>query len=650
MIHKDGLRRAIITNVMPQVEQGRYPAKTVLGEPLTFSASVFADGHDELAAIILIRHADQKKWQEYPLQLLHNDYWHTSLALDREGRHFFKVQAWVDHFGTWRKKFRKKVEVGQFSLTEVRIGSLLLQDIAAYADPRRKQLLLQWSDELNALQDADQALSLAFRNDIREMTLACRSQDHVTTYDRVLTIDVERNKAAFSTWYELFPRSASTEPGRHGTFKDVQRLLPRIAEMGFDVLYLPPVHPIGRKNRKGRNNSLTAAPGDPGSPWAIGNETGGHKALHPELGTLKDFKALINAASKSGIEIAMDLALQCAPDHPYVQEHPDWFVWRPDGTVQYAENPPKKYEDILPIYFETGDQQALWEELRSIVTYWIAQGIGIFRVDNPHTKPFAFWEWLISSVRSEHPHVLFLAEAFTRPRLMERLAMLGFSQSYTYFTWRNTGPELRTYMEELTRTPMRYYFRPNFWPNTPDILPPALTHGGEHAFIQRLVLAATLSSNYGLYGPVYEFGLNTPYPGKEEYTDNEKYELKHWNWQEDTRIKEIITRINRARREHKALQSTWNLAFAETTNEQILCYYKTDQASGSRVIVAVNLDPHHSQSAYVRIPPDELGIAPGTPYQLYDLLSGNSYRWAEEWNYVHLDPYEIPAHVFAVAL
>lgn len=649
MINKDGLRRAIITNVMPQVEQGRYPAKTVPGETMTFSANVFTDGHDELAAVVLLKHTDEKKWQEYPLALLYNDYWHTSLTLHREGHYVFRVQAWVDHFGTWRKKLRKKAEAGQFSLTDLKVGALLLRDLAADANLKRKDLLLQWSDELDALQDADQAIELVFGNDIRETTLACRRQEEVSSYERVLPIEVERGKAAFSTWYELFPRSASADPGRHGTFKDVQRLLPRIAEMGFEVLYLPPVHPIGKKNRKGRNNALTATPGDPGSPWAIGNETGGHKSLHPELGTLKDFKALIAAASRLGIEVAMDLALQCAPDHPYVQEHPQWFLWRPDGSVQYAENPPKKYEDILPIHFQTEDQQALWEELKSIVDYWIAQGIRIFRVDNPHTKPFAFWEWLIGSVRREHPHIIFLAEAFTRPRLMERLAMLGFSQSYTYFTWRNTSQELRTYMEELTQSPMRYYFRPNFWPNTPDILPPVLTYGGENAFIQRLILAATLSSNYGLYGPVYEFGLNTPYPGKEEYADNEKYELKHWNWQEHTRIREIITRINRARRENTALQCTWNITFAETTNEQILCYCKADRASGNRIIVVVNLHPHDTQSAYVRIPVDELGISADSGYHLYDLISGNRYHWQEEWNYVQLNPDEMPAHVFTVA-
>lgn len=615
---------------------------------MVFSAAIFADGHDELVASLLLKHAADRQWKEYPLTHRGNDRWTTSLALDRQGRYQYRVQAWVHPFGSWSRDFRKKTEASQYSDTDRDMGVQLLESAAVFAAKADRALLLQWSAELATLSNAASVLELVEREGMSNVTRRCCDPRTVTRYPLTLEIESERKKAAFSTWYELFPRSASQEPGKHGSFKDVLRLLPRLEEMGFDVLYLPPVHPIGRVKRKGRNNALTAEPGDPGSPWAIGSNEGGHKALHPELGTLRDFRKLIETAKKHGIDIAMDLAFQCAPDHPYVQQHPEWFKWRPDGTVQYAENPPKKYEDILPFHFETEDWRALWEELKSVVLYWVGQGIEIFRVDNPHTKPFPFWEWLIASIRKEHPQVLFLAEAFTRPRLMERLGMIGFSQSYTYFTWRTTRQELETYMKELTRSPMRYYFRPNFWPNTPDILPPLLSQGGEPAFLQRLVLAATLSSNYGLYGPVYEFGLHTPYPGKEEYIDNEKYELKQWDWEADTRIREVITRLNRVRREHPALQSTWNISFAESNNDQLICYGKADAGSGDVVLVAVNLDPFHPQSAHVKVPLEPLGLNAGVPYTLYDVLSGNRYRWEGEWNYIALNPHEMPAHVFIV--
>ena len=455
-------------------------------------------------------------------------------------------------------------------------------------------------------------------------------------------------RAGFSSWYELFPRSASPESGRHGTFKDVKALLPRIAELGFDVLYFPPIHPIGRVKRKGKNNSLTATETDPGSPWAVGNEQGGHKAIHPELGTLKDFKDLVGSAKKQGIEIALDIAFQCAPDHPWVAEHPQWFKWRPDGTVQYAENPPKRYEDILPLNFETEDWQALWEELKSVFDYWIAQGVNIFRVDNPHTKSFYFWEWVIGAIRKEHPETIFLAEAFTRPRLMERLAKAGFTQSYSYFTWRNTKADFEEYLTELTKTELRHYMRPNFWPNTPDILHEELVHGGDNKHIIRLILAATLSSNYGVYGPVYEFGINEPFPGKEEYIDNEKYEIKHWDWKRLTKIGEVTMRLNRIRKANPALQTTANIEFAETTSDQILCYIKRDEASANTLIIAVNLDPFNTQAANVTIPLKLLGIVDATSYTVRDLLSGDTYTWQGVTNYVQLNPYEMPAHIFEV--
>jgi starch synthase (maltosyl-transferring) len=454
--------------------------------------------------------------------------------------------------------------------------------------------------------------------------------------------------AGFSSWYELFQRSESPEPGRHGSFKVVKALLPRISALGFDVLYFPPIHPIGRLKRKGRNNSLTAAESDPGSPWAIGNELGGHKAIHPELGTLKDFKDLVGAAKKAGIEIALDIAFQCAPDHPWVKEHPQWFRWRPDGTVQYAENPPKKYEDILPLHFETEDWQSLWQELKSVFDYWIAQGVSVFRIDNPHTKSFAFWEWVIGAIRREHPEAIFLAEAFTRPRLMERLAKSGYTQSYTYFTWRNTKRELEEYLTELTKTDKRHYMRPNFWPNTPDILHHELTVGGEQIHLIRFILAATLSSNYGLYGPVYEFGINEQYPGKEEYIDNEKYEIRHWDWRRLTKTAEVIARVNRIRRQNPALQATDNIEFVHTTNDQVICYVKRDAASGNTLIIAVNMDPHQTQGAHVHIPPNLLGLQDAYSYNIKDLLSGDSYTWHGDTNYVQLNPHDMPAHIFEV--
>lgn len=641
----------IITNIIPGLIKGKYPAKTVVDERIVFAADIFVDGHDELSASLQLKHKTERQWKEYPMQFINNDHWELPLQLSKPGFYQYRVMAWVDHFTTWKKGIRKKADAGQHIDVDLETGRELLvaaQALTKGEDGRKLKKILSQIQQLQADTDSRPLLELFYQDELAAIMRRSTDKKMITIHPVIFELEAEWPKAAFSTWYELFPRSAAQEPGTHGTFRDVQRLLPRVAEMGFDVLYMPPIHPIGEKNRKGKNNSLKAAPGEPGSPWAIGSSAGGHKSIHPELGTLKDFKALVKSARSHGISIAMDIAFQCAPDHPYVTEHPQWFKWRPDGTVQYAENPPKKYEDILPFNFETEDWEALWQELRSVVLYWIAQGVDVFRVDNPHTKAFAFWEWMIRTVRQEHPQVIFLAEAFTRPRIMEQLAMAGFNQSYTYFTWRTTKKELETYMRELTQTEMRYYFRPNFWPNTPDILPAELTYGGEPAHIIRLILAATLSSNYGLYGPVYEFAINTPYPGKEEYTDNEKYELKHWDWEADTRIREIITRINRIRKENKALQTTWNICFAETDNDQIICYGKADETTGNIIVTVVNLDPHHPQSGYVCLPLKKLGIRPGEGYTLHDLLSGDTYRWENEWNYVLLDPHKMPAHVFSI--
>jgi starch synthase (maltosyl-transferring) len=459
----------------------------------------------------------------------------------------------------------------------------------------------------------------------------------------------DRERARFGAWYEMFPRSCAQEPGRHGTFRDCERRLDYVASMGFDVLYLPPIHPIGRTHRKGKNNDPVAAPGDVGSPWAIGAKEGGHKAVHPDLGTLEDFRRLVEKARERGLEVALDLAYQCSPDHPWVEEHPQWFRWRPDGRVQYAENPPKKYEDIYPIYFENESWKELWDELRSVVDFWIDQGVRIFRVDNPHTKPFRFWEWMIGEVKREHPEVVFLAEAFTRPRVMYQLAKLGFTQSYTYFAWRNTKRELTEYLRELTRTEVREYFRPNLWPNTPDILTEPLQYGGRAVFQARLVLAATLGASYGIYGPAFELGEARPRtPGSEEYLDSEKYELRHWDLGRADSLRSFVARVNRIRRENPALHANDRLRFHHIDNEQLIAYSKTSADLSSVVLAVVNLDPHHAHSGWLEIPVDELGLDPTQPYQAHDLLSDARYFWNGPRNFVRVDPAVVPAHVFRI--
>ena len=641
---KNGKKRVIITNVSPTVEGGKYPAKTVIDETMIITADVFGDGHDEVAASAFLRDVKTGNIVELPMDFVINDHWATEYTFTNTGTYEFWINGWEDHYSTWKHGLKKKYDAGQDIALELRIGADLL--LAAAEVLKEESALLK--NAASQMVDTEDGLVIAFDTTLAAAMFKYHPEDTVTTFHQVYQIIVERKKTAFSSWYELFPRSASAEPGKHGTFKDVMKLLPRIHKMGFDVLYFPPVHPIGEVNRKGKNNSLTAASDDPGSPWAIGNKKGGHKAIHAQLGTLADFKRLVKAANQFGIELAMDIAYQCAPDHPYVKKHPQWFKWRPDGTVQFAENPPKKYEDILPFDFETDDWENLWMELKSVIDYWIAAGVRIFRIDNPHTKAFPFWEWMMGEVRKTDPDVMFLAEAFTRPRLMERLAKTGFNQSYTYFTWRNTKYELETYMKELTKTEMRYYFRPNFWPNTPDILPPALIHGGENAHIMRLILAATLSSNYGLYGPVYEFGFNTPHGAKEEYVDNEKYEIKQWNWTKYTRIREMIIRINQIRKKNTALQTTWNIEFVETTSDQIIAYLKTDVKTNNTLLIVVNLDVTQTHSASLRIPLETLPIDSSSELKVSDLLSGDTYYWRGEWQYVELNPYLMPAHIFKI--
>ncbi|WP_299701622.1 alpha-1,4-glucan--maltose-1-phosphate maltosyltransferase [uncultured Pontibacter sp.] len=644
----EGTKRVIIENVKPQVNCGQYPIKRVVGEEVTVTADVFGDGHDEVKAVLLYRHAKKKKWNEVPMQFLGNDRWEVTFAPDSMGTFEYTLQGWVDHFYTWQKGLKKKFEANQDITVELQIGAQLLEESAMTAKPGQQKRLRKWAEQLNSPGSVADAVALATGEDVSELMHACCDRQNVTTYHKILTVEVERQKALFSTWYEFFPRSAAQADGRHGTFQDCELLLPRIAEMGFDTIYLPPIHPIGFAFRKGKNNSVTSQPGEPGSPWAIGAETGGHKAILPELGSEEDFRNFVHAAREHGIEVALDFAIQCSPDHPYVKEHPQWFKWRPDGTVQYAENPPKKYQDVLPVNFETEDWQNLWRELKSIVIHWIEQGVYVFRVDNPHTKPFSFWEWLIREVRQQYPQVIFLAEAFTRPRVMERLGKIGFTQSYTYFTWRNTAAEIKEYMRELTQTEMRDFYRPNFWPNTPDILPHELQTGGEPAHITRVVMAATLSSNYGMYGPVYEFGINTPVQGKEEYWDSEKYEVMHWDWGKLTKIREVITKINKIRQVNPALQTTWNIAFGDTDNPQLLCYAKWDDKRKNKMLMVINLDPHNTQAGWVQVPLHALKMPDNQQYMVHDLMTEHKYTWNSEWNYVELRPHEMPVHVFRI--
>lgn len=644
----EGTKRIVIEHVQPEINCGRYPAKRVVGEELVVTADVFGDGHDEVKAQLLYRHSKKKNWNEVPMRFLGNDRWQAAFTPEMMGRYEYTVQGWVDHFYTWQKGLKKKFEANQDIKVELQIGAQLLEDAAAAAKPGQQKRLRKWAEQLRSSNSPADAVTWATGQEVSELMHACCERQNVTTYNKVLQLDVERLKALFSTWYEFFPRSAAQEAGRHGTFKDCERLLPRIAEMGFDTIYLPPIHPIGRAFRKGKNNSATSELGEPGSPWAIGAEEGGHKAILPELGTLDDFRSFVQQAREHGIEVALDFAIQCSPDHPYVKEHPQWFKWRPDGTVQYAENPPKKYQDVLPVNFETEDWQNLWQELKSVLLHWIDQGVFIFRVDNPHTKAFSFWEWVIGEIHKNYPQVIFLAEAFTRPRVMEQLGKIGFTQSYTYYTWRNTAAELQEYMQELTQTELRDYFRPNFWPNTPDILPAALQEGGEAAHITRVVMAATLSSNYGLYGPVYEFGINTPVAGKEEYYDSEKYEIVHWDWGKLTKIREVITLINKIRKVNPALQTTWNIAFGETDNPALLCYVKWSSNFKNKILVVVNLDPYNTQAGWVKVPLWQLQMPQDQQYQVHDLLSEHKYTWTSEWNYVELRPHEMPVHVFRI--
>jgi starch synthase (maltosyl-transferring) len=638
----------VIENLQPLIDGGRYPVKRIIGEDLVVEADIFKDGHDVVAAILKWRVLGKRAWRETPMNFVDNDRWRGVCTLYDEAIHEYTVEAWTDTFRSWQAEFTKKFEAGISDLrSEALEGAVLVEAAAKRARDRAdRKRLLELSRQISTGANSEiHAIAQSAELEVLMATYPDRSA--ATQYDPPPRVVVDRPAALIGAWYEFFPRSAEGRGDRGSTFRNC---LPRVDDakkMGFDVIYFPPIHPIGHTNRKGRNNSVTCEPGDPGVPWAIGSEAGGHKAVEPSLGTLEDFDWLQKEVRKRGMEIALDFAINCSPDHPYVKEHPDWFYKRPDGTIKYAENPPKKYEDIYPLNFRCEDWRDLWAEMKSIVLFWAGRGVRIFRVDNPHTKPVAFWEYLIKGVREKYPDTIFLSEAFTKPKMMKALAKAGFNQSYTYFTWRNSKQELIEYFTELTQTEMSEYFRPNLWTNTPDILPFVLQEGGRPAFMIRVALAATLSPLYGIYSG-YELCENEALPGREEYLDSEKYQCKERDWNAPGNIKDWIARLNKIRKENRALQLYTNLRFHDAENDAILFYSKMTAARDNIILVVVNLDPHRKQNSFVYVPIENFGQMESDVYQVQDLLSGATYTWRGRRNYVELDPDIQPAHIFLV--
>ncbi|HTV82913.1 MAG TPA: alpha-1,4-glucan--maltose-1-phosphate maltosyltransferase [Acidobacteriaceae bacterium] len=645
----DGRKRVVIESVEPAIDAGRFPVKRIVGDSVRVEADVFADGHDHVAARLLFRYCDVPNWTAVPMQPLGSDRWRAEFPVSRLGEYLYTVSGVIDHFDTWRSDLEKRIAANQEIAVELLNGALLVEEAATRAGRDDADALRRWAAQMRNAEKPEAAQTAALDSALAALMAQFPDPALETRYEPGLRVCVDREKARYSAWYEMFPRSAAVEPGRRGTFRDVEARLDYVAGLGFDVLYLPPIHPIGRSFRKGRNNAETAGAGDPGSPWAIGGKEGGHTAIHPELGTLEDFQHLLHAAAARGLELALDIAFQCSPDHPWVLEHPQWFRHRADGSIQYAENPPKKYQDIYPLDFESSDWLALWDGLRDVFLFWIDQGVRIFRVDNPHTKAFPFWEWCIGEIKRDFPDALFLSEAFTRPRVMQRLAKLGFSQSYTYFTWRNTKQEIAEYFTELTQAPLREYLRPNIWPNTPDILPETLQIGGRAAFLSRLVLAATLGPSYGIYGPAFELGEHEPVrPGCEEYLHSEKYEIRHWKLDAPESIASAVASVNRARRENSALHANHNLCFHATDNPSLIAYSKTSFDSANMVLVVVNLDLHHTQAGWIELDLDVLRIGAEDTIQLWDQLSGARFLWQGARNYIELSAETMPAHLFRV--
>lgn len=645
MMPMEGRQRSVISNVKPQIEEGRYAIKRIIGDEVTISADIFTDGHSLIAANLLFRKSTQKKWQQTPLRHESNDRWQGRLKVETLGVYVYTLQAWVDHFKTWQQDLAKKFQAGLSVKNELTVGIQFLEEALQHKKQAKIHSFLM---QIKKAKNEKQQIQLALDEQLSLLMRECYpNKQWVTEFPKLLSIIVDPPKARFSSWYEIFPRSFSPIAGKHGTFQDCQQLLPEIAQMGFDVLYFPPIHPIGYSKRKGKGNQAVALETDPGSPWAIGSDAGGHQAIHPALGSLEDFEALLVSAKKWNIDIALDIAFQCSLDHPYLQEHPDWFSWRPDGTIQYAENPPKKYEDIVPFHFETQAWKALWKELRSIFLYWIEKGVRIFRVDNPHTKPFPFWEWLITTIKYDYPDVIFLSEAFTRPKIMYELSKLGFTQSYTYFTWRHTKQELTQYLTEIALSEIHEYFHPNLWVNTPDILTEELQRGGPAVFMSRLILAATLSSNYGMYAPAFEWMEQEAVPGTEEYLNSEKYQLRTQRQTPPHTLKSLITQINAIRKKCVALHYTSNLKFLEVDNDHILFYGKFHPTQAENLFILVNLDPFHAQTGTFQLPLKELGLSEKHSYRVHELLSDRHYHWEGELQQVTLT-LDRPAALFSI--
>ena len=641
-LKQQGHLRVVIENVTPEVDAGRHPVKRAVGQDVRIEADLFTDGHDSVAGDLLYRKVGEEDWQRTELRALVNDRFTGRFRVTELGSYEYTLEAWVDGFETWRRDLRKRRAADQDVTVALEVGARLVESAAERVDQHAERLR-HWAqkvrhDELGPA--GDEAADAA---ELAALMRSVPAQHSVRRYPRVLGVVVERSVAVFGSWYEFFPRSCGRD-GAHGTFADCMDRLEYAARLGFTVVYLPPIHPIGRVARKGPNNDPAGGDDVCGSPWAIGAAEGGHKSIHPALGNLDDFKDFLARANELGLEVALDIAFQCAPDHPYVEQHPNWFRHRPDGSIQYAENPPKRYQDIYPFDFETADHVALWKELYSVVEFWVEQGVTIFRVDNPHTKPLRFWEWLIRKMQRHHPQTVFLSEAFTRPKVMHHLAKLGFSQSYTYFTWRTSKQELTEYFTELALGPGREYLRPNVWPNTPDILHEYLQRGGRPAFAIRLLLAATLAANYGIYGPAFELLEHLPaYPGSEEYLDSEKYQLRQWDLGREDSLAELIAVVNRIRNAHAALQDDWSLAFHSVDNDSLLAFSKRH---GDQVLLmVVTLDPFHAQSGWLHVPLEAFGLPQDEPYVAHDLLTDARYEWQGSRVFVMLDPHSQPGHV-----
>jgi starch synthase (maltosyl-transferring) len=647
-LNKERIR---FTDISPSVAAGKFPAKRLLGDPLVVEATIFRDSAELIGASVRFRHESERDYHHAPLTLLGNDRWRGTFPLARLGLYHFTIVAWSDQVATWQDYLRRKWEARDFDVeSELQEGALLLRELADRVPRGTGRVPLMQAAMLLADQNhhRDESVRVALDPKFAEASTKYPDPAEIVAHDVSYSIRVEPLRAGFAAWYELFPRSWSPEPGRPGTFRDLLPRLPEFRELGFDVLYFPPIHPIGLTNRKGKNNTAEAGPGDVGSPWAIGNWQGGHDAVEPALGTLDDFRMLVSAAEAHGLEIALDLALNCSPDHPYVQQHPHWFKRRPDGSIAYAENPPKKYQDVYPLDFDNADWPSLWQEILRVVRFWIDQGVKTFRVDNPHTKPVGLWEWLIEQIKRQHPEVIFLSEAFTRPAMMKKLAQIGFSPSYTYFTWRNTKAELAEYLKELTTPAMADFFRPHFFVNTPDILHAYLQKGGKAAFAVRLFLAATLSPLYGIYSG-FEFYENIAlHEGSEEYLDSEKYEIKHRPADMPGSLKPLIALLNDARRTHPALQQLTNLTFHEIKNDHLLCYSKTTADHSDSLIFVVNLDPHGVQDGTIHLNVASLGLHPDQAYYVFDLLTNQTWIWKGPKNYVRLDPRSAPGHFLVV--